>query len=127
MKSYIFLILAMMLALTHAYADDDNHRFPMDLHDLKLSPQQHKAVESAMKEYQHDYRRFHRQNEKIEEESNLLLLEPTFDEKMFRTKNMEMARASIEIRTRLFSRLHTILTLEQKRRFIRHIEEWDIE
>lgn len=127
MKAYIFLILVMMLALNHAYADDDSHRFPMDLHDLKLSPQQHKAVESAMKEYQHDYRRFHRQNESIEEESNALLLDPIFDEKTFRTKNMEIARASIEIRIRLFSRLHTILTPEQKRRFIRHIEEWDIE
>ena len=78
MKSYIFLILAMMLALTHAYADDDNHRFPMDLHDLKLSPQQHKAVASAMKEYQHDYRRFG-DGTWLNRDSNTIVFPPPYD------------------------------------------------
>lgn len=127
MKRLRFLITAMLLIVNLSYADDEAHRFPMDLHDLSLTSQQHKAVESAMREYQHAYRTYHDQSEKTRQELNLLFVQPTFDEKSFYTKNMEMERTSIEIRTRLFSRLHTILTPDQKRRFIRHIQEWDVE
>lgn len=117
----------MALIVNLSYAEEEAHRFPMDLHDLSLTSQQHKAVESAMREYQHAYRNYREESEKRRQELNLLFVQPVFDEESFRAKNLEMGRASIEIRTRLFSRLHTILTAEQKRRFIRHIQEWDIE
>ncbi len=122
-------VLAALILILSAvsFADDDSSRFPMDMHDLRLNPKQHHAVEAAMQEYQKEYRRFHRQNEKTEREIRTLFLNPVFDEKAFRAKHMEMARASAEIRTRLFARLHSILTPEQKRRFIRHMEEWEIE
>lgn len=123
-------IIMVTLCLTTAnpvYADDDVRSFPMDLHDLGLTQQQHSSVEAAMKEYQHAYRRYHRQSEKTQDDLNNLFLNPTFDTETFRSKNLEMERASIEIRTRLFERLHTILTPEQKRRFIRHIKEWEVE
>lgn len=126
MKRFIFLITALSLIVNFSYADE-NRRFPMDLHDLSLTSQQHKAVETAMKEYQHTYRNYHVQSEKTRQELNVLFVQPVFDEELFRSKNLEMERASIEIRARLFSRLHTILTAEQKRRFIRHIQEWDVE
>jgi len=124
MKRIAFVMLLMFLINT-AYADD--HRLPMDLHDLGLSKQQHRAVEDAMKEYQHSYRRYHHQSEKSQEELNALFLDPTFDADKFRAKSLEREKASVEIRTRLFERLHTVLTPEQKRRFIRHLEEWDSE
>lgn len=126
MKRIVFLVMLMILfGLNHSYADD--HRLPMDLHDLGLSKQQHRLAEEAMKEYQLSYRRHHHQSEKSQEELNALFLEPVFDAEMFRAKNLEMEKSSIEIRTRLFERLHAILTPEQKRRFIRHLEEWDSE
>lgn len=128
MKWVAILVAAVCLvSLSPANADDDEHRFPMDLHDLGLTKQQHHSVEEAMKEYQRAYRRYHHQSEKTQEELNALFLEPAFDAESFRAKNLEMERASIEIRTRLFERLHTILSPEQKRRFVRHMEEWEIE
>lgn len=123
---FLLAVIA-LLAFGTAHADDDRSRFPMDLGDLGLSPKQHKSVEAAMREYQHAYRRHHRQSEKTHEELTLLFLAPSFDEEAFRSKNMEIARASAEIRTKLFGRLHAILTPEQKRRFSRHLEEWESE
>lgn len=125
MKQLIFFMVTMLAAASFSYADD--HRFPMDLHDLGLTSQQHKAVETAMREYQHAYRRYHAQSERTVQELNVLFLSPTFDEESFRAKNLELERASIEIRVRLFKRLHAILTPDQKQQFIRHIEEWDVE
>ncbi len=122
----VLAVFALMVS-TVSFADDDNLRFPMDLHDLRLNSKQHHEVEAAMKEYQKEYRRFHRQNEKTEQDIRTLFLNPVFDERTFQAKHMEMARVSADIRTRLFARLHSILTPEQKRRFIRHMEEWEIE
>ncbi len=108
------------------FADED-HRFPMDLHDLGLTKQQHRLVEEAMKEYQYSYRNYHHQSEKMQDEIKALFLSPTFDTETFQAKSIEIQRGSIEIRARLFERIHAILTPEQKRRFARHLEEWDIE
>lgn len=123
---YILLVMTVVV-LGAAYGDDAARRFPMDMDDLGLTPKQHQSVEAAMKEYQQAYRRYHAQSEKIQEELNRLFLSPSFDEDAFRATQMEMARVSADIRTKLFARLHRILTSEQKRRFIRHLEEWEIE
>lgn len=126
MKRIVFLItLIFLIGMNPAYADD--HQLPMDLRDLGLSKQQHRVVEEAMKEYQYSNRRLHHQRETSQEELNVLFLASSFDAEKFRAKNLEMEKASIEIRTRLFERLHSVLTFEQKRRFIRHLEEWDSE
>lgn len=119
------IVLVMVISLS-AFGDDDHH-FPMDLHDLGLTKQQHHTVEEAMKEYQYSNRRYHQQKEKTQEELNALFLSPSFDAEAFRTKNLEMEKASINIRIRLFERLHAIFTPEQKRRFTNHLEEWDSE
>jgi Spy/CpxP family protein refolding chaperone len=122
----IFMSVLCLSGINPASADDD-HRFPMDLHDLGLTKQQHRSVEEAMKEYQYSYRRFHHKSEKIQEEINALFLNSPFDADAFRSKSLERERGSIEIQTRLFERIHAILTPEQKRRFVRHLEEWDSE
>lgn len=124
---WLIIVMVIVLACNPSSAEEDSHHFPMDLHDLGLTSQQHKAVEGAMREYQQAYRNYHAKSEKTRKELNVLFLKSTFDDESFRVKNLEMERASIEIRVRLFSHLHTILTPEQKRRFIRHMQEWDVE
>lgn len=127
MKSILIFVTALFfLSLSPLYGDDDN-RFPMDLNDLELTQQQHRLVESAMREYQLSYRRYHHQSKKAQKELNALFMAPTFDEKSFESKNLEIQKSSIEIRTQLLKRVHTILNQEQKRRFVHHLEEWDIE
>lgn len=124
----ITIVMTMMFLIgsVSLYADSD-HRFPMDLNDLGLSKQQHKAVEEAIKEYQSSYRRYHHQGEKVQEELNTLFLNPSFDSEAYRAKILEQEKNSVDIRIRLLNRLHSVLTFEQKRRFVRHFEEWDIE
>lgn len=121
-----WIIIFVMLISLSVHADDD-HRFPMDLHDLGLTKQQHHVVEEVMKEYQYSNRRYHHQNKKSQEELNMLFVSPSFDSEAYRTKSLAMEKASIEIRARLFERLHSILTPEQRRRFAHHLEEWDSE
>lgn len=118
------IVLAMFLSLC-AYGDDDHHRFPMDLHDLALTKQQLRAVEEAMKEYQYSNRRYHQRSEKDQDALNALFLSPSFDSESFRAKSLEREKASIAIRARLLERLHSVLSFEQKRRYIHHLEEWD--
>jgi Spy/CpxP family protein refolding chaperone len=121
-----WIAIFMMLISLSAFADNDHH-FPMDLHDLGLTKQQHHTVEDAMKEYQYSNRRYHRQNEKSQEELNALFLSPSFDSETYRAKSLEIEKASIEIRARLLERLHPVLSAEQKRRFVTHMEDWDSE
>ena len=122
----IFITTLLFLGVNPLYADDDS-RFPMDLSDLGLTQKQHRLVENAMKEYQLSYRHYHHQSQKTQKELKTLFMAQTFDEKTFQFKNLEMEKNSIEIRAQLFKRLHTILNYEQKRRFVNHLEEWDIE
>lgn len=128
MKSLIIVLLLLCFVWADSFKiDDEHHRFPMDLDDLHLTAQQHKAVKEVMREYQSSSRLYHKQNAKIQQELNALFLNPIFDEKAYRIKSIEMQTSSIEIQTQLLKKLHTILTPQQKQQFIRHIQEWEIE
>ena len=128
MKSFIVLLLLVCFGWADSTKmDDDHHRFPMDLDDLQLTPQQHQAVKETMREYQNSSRLYHKQNAKTQLELNTLFLNPTFDERSFRSKRLEMQATSVEIQTQLLTKLHTILTPQQKQKFIRHIQEWEVE
>lgn len=120
-----WIIVVLIVFSLSAYGDDDHHRFPMDLHDLGLTKQQHRLVEEAMKEYQSSYRRYHHRKEKDQDALNALFLSPSFDSETFRTKSLEREKVSIEIRARLLERLHGVLTPEQRTQYIHHLEEWD--
>lgn len=123
----LLCILSIMAFADSSYHDEENSRFPMDLHDLKLTAKQHKSIETAMKEYQIAYRNNHLKNKTLEQEIDALFLAPTFNPDEFTSKNIQLQKTSIEIRTQLFLKLHKILTPEQKRRFITHLQEWDSE
>ncbi|MDD5211454.1 MAG: periplasmic heavy metal sensor [Sulfuricurvum sp.] len=128
MKSLIVILSLLCFVWADSpQMDDDHHRFPMDLDDLHLSAQQHKAAKEVMREYQSSSRLYHKQNAKIQQELNALFLNPAFDEKAYRVKSIERQTSSIEIQTQLLKKLHTILTPQQKQQFIRYIQEWDIE
>lgn len=118
-------IIIFVMLISHSLYGDDDHHFPMDFHDLGLTKQQHRVVEEAMKEYQSSNRRYHHQNEKAQDELNGLFLSSSFDSQAYRTKSLERENASIEIRARLLERLHNVLSPEQRRRFVGHLEEWD--
>lgn len=128
MKSWIIILsLLCFVWADSSKREDDRHRFPMDLDDLHLTPQQYKAVKEVMREYQSSSRLYHKQNAKTRLELNILFLNPAFDEKAFRAKSIEIQTSSIEIQTQILKKLHTILTPQQKQQFIRHIQEWEIE
>jgi len=127
MNRITVLIMILFLSVAYNASADDDHRFPMDLHDLGLSKQQHRLVEEAMKEYQSSYRSYHHHSKKAQENLSALFLSPSFDSETYRTKSLEEEKISIEIRVRLFEKLHAILTPEQKRLFVRHLKEWDSE
>ncbi|MFA6189781.1 MAG: periplasmic heavy metal sensor [Sulfuricurvum sp.] len=128
MKSLIIILsLLCFVWADSSKMDEDHRRFPMDLDDLHLSAQQHQAVKEIMREYQSSSRLYHKQNAKTQLELNALFLNPAFDDKVYRARSMEIQSSSIEIQTRLLKKLHTILTPQQKKQFIRHIQEWEIE
>lgn len=128
MKSWIIILALLCFAWADSSkGEEDHHRFPMDLDDLHLTHQQHKAVKGVIREYQSSSRLYHKQNARTQLELNALFLNPAFDEKAFRAKSIEMQTSSIEIQTQLLKKLHTILTPQQKQQFIRHIQEWEIE
>ena len=128
MKSFIlFISLLCFVWADSSKMEDDHHRFPMDLHDLQLTKQQYQAIEETMRDYKSSSRLYHKQNAKTQQELNALFLNPTFDKKTFRAKSMEMQTISVGIQIRLLENLHKILTPPQKQKFIRHMQEWEIE
>lgn len=127
MKWLIILIMSVLFGVNSSYADGDEHRFPMDFRDLKLSSEQYRAVKEAMKEYRHAYHDYRLKSEKAQNRLNELFLNPIFDEAAFKANSLDLRCGSIPIQTQLFSRIHSILTLEQKRRFVRHMKEWEVE
>ncbi len=126
MKLLFIWIVAGFLFFS-ASADEEHHRFAMDLHDLHLNPQQHQALKEAMREYRDAAQTLHHEQKRTQAGLDTLFLAPKFDKTAFEAAYLERVRASVRIRSRLFEQLHAILTPEQKHRFVKHIEEWELE
>ncbi len=126
MKLLLIWIFAGFLFFS-ASADGEHHRFAMDLHELHLDPQQHQALKEAMREYRDAAQTLHHEQKRTQADLDAIFLSPQFDNAAFEAAYLERVRASITIRSQLFKRLHAILTPEQKRRFVKHIEEWELE
>jgi Spy/CpxP family protein refolding chaperone len=116
-----------LLLFSFVYADRDEHHYKKDLSYLELSHTQKKQMKSILKEYRHkvkDYREYKHDLIKDKEE---LFLESVLDEEKIRSINQKISEYASKIEIDLLKKIHVVLSQEQKEKFEKYIEEWELE
>jgi len=124
MKAVLFLLLSLFL-----YAGDDakkEYHITKDLTHLDLSKEQKEAMKNVLKKYQHEIEEFRELKEKINAKKQKLFLEEPLDRVALSKLNYELYEKAIKEESTLLSRVHALLSPEQRVQFIRYFEEWEI-
>jgi len=124
--------LILLILLSFVFADSDRHEekhhyYSKDLTYLSLSSSQEEQVKKILKNYKKELKEYrHFKKEQIEKKQELFL-ENTYDANKLEQINQTINQEETKIETKLMGALHDILSNEQKKKFIRYIQEWEIE
>ncbi len=125
-----FIVLFLFI-FTLAFADGDeyeeNYRMPKDLSFLQLDKAQKNAFKKILKSYRKELEGIHEKEEVFEHDLQKLFMAEQFDTHYFMKKNMMLRRNIAEVEAAFFKDIHALLNKAQRKKFIRHIEEWEIE
>ena len=125
-----FIVLFLFM-FTLAFADGDdyeeNYHMPKDLSFLQLDKAQKNAFKKILKSYRKALEEIHEREEIFEHDLQKLFMAEQFDTKDFMKKNMMLRQSIAEVEATFFKNIHALLNKVQRKKFIRHIEEWEIE
>ncbi|HIP44089.1 MAG TPA: hypothetical protein EYG93_01975 [Sulfurospirillum arcachonense] len=124
------ILLIFLLLFTFIYADRDDdrkHHYSKDLRYLKLSSTQKKEMKVILKKYRKEIREFREYKEDLVEEKEKLFIEDILNESKIREINQKISEFSTKIEINFLKEIHNLLSLKQKKRFKKYIEEWEIE
>jgi len=100
------------------------------LHDMEyinLSKEQKDKIFEILLINNRKLKILHEKKELVEDQMRKIFLEEKFDREKFISMLMELKKESVKIESELLQKIHKVLTPKQRKLFINHIEEWEIE
>lgn len=124
------IVPLLLLLFSLLYAEHDEHRehhFPMDIGYLELTDAQHGQVERIVHDYREARHRYSRHKKELRESFETLFTAGTFDRERFLAMKSELSEEASAAQAAFFADIHKVLTPEQRRRFARYMQEWEVE
>lgn len=124
MKVLLILILA-----TFLYASDSKkeHHLSKDLSYLDLTSQQKEGAKNIIKQYRVELKAFREFKEKMEDQKEHVMMRDILKEEDLQAINQAINQKANTIENRFLLQMHILLTPEQRQKFARNLEEWEVE
>lgn len=124
MKVLLILILA-----TFLYASDSRkeHHLSKDLSYLDLTSQQKESAKNIIKQYRVELKAFREFKEKMEDQKEHVMMRDILKEEDLQAINQAINQKANTIENRFLLQMHILLTPEQRQKFARNLEEWEVE
>lgn len=123
----LFLIFLLSIALYAGHDAKKEYHMNKDLTHLDLGKEQKEAFKEMLKKFQHEIEEFREFKEKINAKKQALFLEDTLDTELLGKLNMELYQKANKTENKMLAKMHEFLTKEQRVRFIRYFEEWEVQ
>ena len=124
MKAFLIFVFALSL-----FASDGKkeHHLSKDLSYLELSVEQKEATKILIKQFRIDIKAFREFKEQIEKEKEGLIMRDVLSEEALTKLNLAITQKASAIESHFLRQMHTLLTPEQRKKFARTLEEWEVE
>lgn len=128
----VFLLLIALASADNDGREDEEHAYrerhiPLDMRYLGLSKKQRKEAKKLIQRFRSEYGRYYRQKEANEKAVARLFLAREFDTDAFVRLDTRQRQEAAGIQAAFFSGMHQLLTPKQRKRFVKYMEEWEIE
>ncbi len=121
------LFSSLLLGDDDDYGKKDHHHYTKDLRYLDLSSSQKQQIKHILKNYRHDIKRYRKDKEDIQEQKQEIFSKESLDETKLEELNYRLTKISSKIEIDMLKAIHGILSQEQRERFIKHMDDWEIE
>ncbi len=123
------LVLLMLLTFAGWAEHDDHHErhFPLDISYLGLDDRQHEQIEAAVRRHRAAHKRFRHSERDTREALQTLFASDDFDRDAYLQLTLRLHTEAETMQAEFLEEVHRVLTPEQRRRFARYMEEWEIE
>lgn len=122
----IFLLLSSLFLFVNA----DDHKYEhsyKNLEYLDLDNIQLKQMKLILIEYKHKYKDFYEYKEDQEENLEDIMKAEKFDKNMYLEILKEIRIKASVLESEKMEEIHNILNNEQRKRFAKYLEEWEVE
>jgi len=125
------LLLLLLLFTTSLFCDDyDYHskkHINKELSHIKLSKAQTKQIKNYLHMFRKEIKAYRKFKKKIEKERKNIFLKENLDIEALNQLNQKLDKKAHEIENRLLEKIHAILSLKQRVRFINYFDDWEVE
>jgi periplasmic protein CpxP/Spy len=122
----IFLLLSSLFLFVNA----DDHKYEhsyKSLEYLELDNTQLKQMKVILIEYKHKYKDFYEYKEDQEKNLENIMKAEKFDKNMYLEILKEIRTKASILESEKMEKIHNILNNEQRKRFAKYLEEWEVE
>jgi len=123
-------LLVFLMVFVFGFSDgnyDEGFHIPKDLSYLDLSKKQKYEIEKLLKVHRNKLKKLHELEEKIEKELEKEFVKDKFNKNKFLEKNLKLKEQIARLEADFFAKIHSLLNKTQREKFVRYIEEWEIE
>ena len=122
------ILIAILLSFNILVCDDDySHHFPKDLSFLDLSKDQKNSIKKLLKSHQKKMQKLYSIRENTMYNIKMSFISQNFNTNDYIKKSMKIKQLSSKLEADFFTKLHTILDKEQRKKFVVYFGEWEIE
>jgi periplasmic protein CpxP/Spy len=128
----IFLLLSSLFLFVNAddYKDDKKHKYEhsyKNLDYLELDDIQLKQMKSILIEYKYKYKEYYDYKEDQEKKLEEIMKSDSFDRDLYIQTLKKSKIASTILESEKMEKIHKILTPNQRKKFAKYLEEWEID
>jgi periplasmic protein CpxP/Spy len=124
-----FIII--LFLMTGLFADDYGHHnerhINKELSHLELSKAQNTEVKVILKVFRTQLKEFKEFKENVEKKRKNLFMQDSFDANELDKLNLSLDEKAHAIEKSFLTKMHTILTIQQREKFIHYFDDWEVE
>ena len=125
----LLLILSLLIYTLFADSDEEKHHhyYHKDLTYLNLDHDQKKSLKHILKEYRKNIKHYRENKKEILKQKQIIFSQDDFDTTKLEKLNLEVAKLATQLEVKFLQQIHTLLSKEQRIKFIEYIDEWEVE
>jgi Spy/CpxP family protein refolding chaperone len=134
-KLKILALLCSLFLLNSLYAEDyklNNHEYKKDhihknLDYLNLDKKQLEKIKDILIKYRKKYDKYSKKKTLKEQKLKELIKQENFDKEEYEEILEDIYEDAAELEAKVIKRIHSVLTVEQRKKFSYYLKEWRVE
>jgi len=127
MKSFLFALLLLGSLFGDEFEHHSHKHIQKELSHIKLTQLQKRELKKILRDFRHKLKEYRKVKKRLQKQKETLFLEEKLSKEQFNHIDTMLCNEAKKIENEFLMQMHTILTPSQRKRFIEHFDDWEVE